>query len=106
MIVQDFALQSANQKLQQLEARVRELESAPKPSTSFLGGLLGEPARRRRPRPAPPRSNPSVSRRAVRGAPRRLRRRPVIRHNRAASLKQASRRRALQASARRRPAAF
>ncbi|MGA8171958.1 MAG: DUF2076 domain-containing protein, partial [Methylocystis sp.] len=55
VIVQDFALQSANQKLQQLEGRVRELESAPKPSTSFLGGLLGggappAPA----PRPAPP----------------------------------------------------
>jgi hypothetical protein len=53
VIVQDFALQSANQKLQQLEARVRELESAPKPTTSFLGGLLGggaPPAQR----PAPP----------------------------------------------------
>ena len=46
MIVQDFALQSANQKLQQLEARVHELESAPKPSTSFLGSLLGGGAHR------------------------------------------------------------
>jgi hypothetical protein len=56
VIVQDFALQSANQKLQQLEARVRELESAPKPSTSFLGGLFGgpQPAAPPPPRPAPP----------------------------------------------------
>ena len=106
VIVQDFALQAANQKLQQLEARVHELESAPKPSTSFLGGLLGEPARRRlRPRPAPPPAL-SVSRRVARGAPRRLRRRPAIRRNRAATPSQASRRRALQASAQRRRAAF
>ena len=55
VIVQDFALQSANQKLQQLEARVHELESAPKPSTSFLGGLLGGGAPPAPPpRPAPP----------------------------------------------------
>lgn len=55
VIVQDFALQSANQKLQQLEARVHELESAPKPSTSFLGGLLGGGAQ---PAPPPPRPAP------------------------------------------------
>ena len=57
VIVQDFALQAANQKLQQLEARVHELESAPKPSTSFLGGLLGggaPPAPPPRPAPPPP----------------------------------------------------
>jgi hypothetical protein len=55
VIVQDFALQAANQKLQQLEARVHELESAPKPSTSFLGGLFGGPAPSAPPpRPAPP----------------------------------------------------
>ncbi len=55
VIVQDFALQSANQKLQQLEARVHELESAPKPSTSLLGGLLGGGAPPAPPpRPAPP----------------------------------------------------
>ena len=55
VIVQDFALQAANQKLQQLEARVHELESAPKPSTSFLGSLLGGGAPPGPPpRPAPP----------------------------------------------------
>jgi len=55
VIVQDFALQAANQKLQQLEARVHELESAPKPSTSFLGSLLGGGAPPAPPpRPAPP----------------------------------------------------
>ncbi|QGM44889.1 DUF2076 domain-containing protein [Methylocystis heyeri] len=53
VIVQDFALQSANQKLQQLEARLRELESAPKPSTSFLGGLLGGGAQPSAPPPRP-----------------------------------------------------
>ena len=42
VIVQDQALGAANEKLQQLEARVKELESAPANSGgSFLGGLFG-----------------------------------------------------------------
>ena len=44
VIVQDFALQSANQKLQQLEARVHELEVRAK----AFNQLLGQPPRRRR----------------------------------------------------------
>ncbi len=61
VIVQDFALQSANQKLQQLEAQLRELQAAQaqKPATSFLGGLFGggapqPPAPPARPMPPPP----------------------------------------------------
>ncbi len=65
VIVQDFALQSANQKIQQMEARLRELESAPKQSTSFLGGLFGggtqapaPPPRSMAPPPAYPQGGP------------------------------------------------
>jgi len=55
VIVQDFALQQANQKLQELESRLREAES--KPSGGFLGGLFGGGAARPTappPRPAGP----------------------------------------------------
>ena len=43
VIVQEHALQAANERLQQLEAQVRDLQQqAPAPqSTSFLGGLFG-----------------------------------------------------------------
>ena len=42
VIVQDQALGAANEKLQQLEARVKDLESAPANNGgSFLGGLFG-----------------------------------------------------------------
>lgn len=58
VIVQDMALQAANQKLQQLEGRVRELESQPKSSGGFLGGLFGGAAASPPP-PAPPRPAPS-----------------------------------------------
>jgi hypothetical protein len=56
VIVQDQALQAANQRLQQLEARNRELESqAQKPASGgFLGGLLGGAAPRQAPPPPPP----------------------------------------------------
>ena len=56
VIVQDFALQSANQKLQQLEARVQELQAAPpqKASGGFLGGLFGSAPRPSPPPPRPP----------------------------------------------------
>lgn len=56
VIVQDQALQAANQRLQQLEARNREMEAqAQKPASSgFLGGLLGGGAQRQAPPPPPP----------------------------------------------------
>ena len=65
VIVQDQALRAANDRLQQLEAKVRQLESGqpgPEGSTSFLGGLgrsiFGggneQPARQ-----SPPTQNPS-----------------------------------------------
>jgi hypothetical protein len=55
VIVQDFALRSANEKIQQLEGRLRELESQSKPSGGFLGGLFGGAAAPQPPpRPAPP----------------------------------------------------
>lgn len=55
VIVQDFALQQANQKLEELEARLRESQS--KPATSFLGGLFGGGSRPAAP-PPPPRPAP------------------------------------------------
>ncbi len=54
VIVQDFALRAANEKIQQLEGRLRELESQSKPSGGFLGGLFGGAAAPQPPRPAPP----------------------------------------------------
>ena len=55
VIVQDQALGAANEKLQQLEARVQELEAAQANSGgSFLGGLFGGG------RPAAPTSVPST----------------------------------------------
>ena len=55
VIVQDFALRSANEKIQQLEERVRALESQSKPSGGFLGGLFGGAGAPQPPqRPAPP----------------------------------------------------
>jgi uncharacterized protein len=54
VIVQDFALQQANKKLEELEARLRDQQS--KPATSFLGGLFGggsRPSAPPPPRPAP-----------------------------------------------------
>ena len=55
VIVQDQALQAANQRLQELEARVRGAEAQPK-SGGFLGGLFGGgvAAAPPPPRPAPP----------------------------------------------------
>ncbi len=63
VIVQDQALQAANKRLQELEARVRQLESAPAPakSGSFLGGLFGGGVGATQappPRPAPPPGGP------------------------------------------------
>jgi hypothetical protein len=55
VIVQDQALQGANARIEQLEARVKVLES--KPAGGFLGGLFGGGARQAPPpprRPAPP----------------------------------------------------
>ena len=54
VIVQDQALGAANEKLQQLEARVQELEGAQAGGGSFLGGLFGGA------RPAPATSVPST----------------------------------------------
>ena len=55
VIVQDQALGAANEKLQQLEARVKELEAAQASNGgSFLGGLFGGG------RPAAPTSVPSA----------------------------------------------
>ena len=55
VIVQDQALGAANEKLQQLEARVKELEAAQASNSgSFLGGLFGGG------RPAAPTSVPSA----------------------------------------------
>jgi hypothetical protein len=56
VIVQDFALRSASEKIQQLEGRLREAESQSKPSSGgFLGGLFGGAAA---PQPPPPRPAP------------------------------------------------
>ncbi|MEK8121959.1 DUF2076 domain-containing protein [Methylocystis sp. IM4] len=61
IIVQDQALQGANQRIGQLEARLKELEAtAQKGAGSFLGGLLGggaamaTPSASPTPRPASP----------------------------------------------------
>lgn len=54
VLVQDQALQAANQRLQEFEGRIRELESRPQQS-GFLGGLFGGGARQAPPpRPASP----------------------------------------------------
>jgi hypothetical protein len=54
VIVQDQALQGANARIEELEARVGELES--KPAGGFLGGLFGGP------RPAPQGQTPPQAR--------------------------------------------
>ncbi len=61
IVVQDQALQGANQRIGQLEARVKVLEAnAQKGAASFLGGLVGggvaapSPSAPPTPRPAPP----------------------------------------------------
>ena len=57
VIVQDQALQAANQRLQELEARTRDLKSqAQKPAGagSFLGGIFGGAASAPRQAPPPP----------------------------------------------------
>ncbi len=54
VIVQDQALGAANERLEQLEARVQELEAAQAGGGSFLGGLFGGG------RPAPATSVPSA----------------------------------------------
>jgi hypothetical protein len=58
VIVQDQALQGANQRLEQLESRNRELEAqAQRPASGgFLGGLFGAGAARHAP-PPPPRGD-------------------------------------------------
>jgi hypothetical protein len=62
VLVQDQALQAANQRLQQLESRVNELESQPHPepaAPSFLGGLFGGQRQAPpSPRPAQPYGQP------------------------------------------------
>jgi len=60
VIVMEQALKGANERLQQLEAQVRELEARPQQSTSFLGGLFGgAPAPRQAPPPPPPQYRPA-----------------------------------------------
>jgi hypothetical protein len=57
VIVQEHALRAANDRLQQLEAQVRDLQSAAAPSQgscSFLGGLGKSLFGAEPPRPAPP----------------------------------------------------
>lgn len=55
VIVQDQALQGANQRIEQLEARVKELEAnAQKGAGSFLGGLIGGGAAMAAPSAPPP----------------------------------------------------
>lgn len=55
VLVQDQALQAANQRLQELESRVHQLESQPQTSGGFLGGLFGGQRQAPPPpRPAPP----------------------------------------------------
>ncbi|WP_418901456.1 DUF2076 domain-containing protein [Terripilifer ovatus] len=60
VIVQDETLKAASQRIEELEARVRDLESAakPQPSTSFLGGIgksiLGSGAPQQQPAQQPP----------------------------------------------------
>lgn len=61
VIVQDQALQGANQRLQQMEARIRQLETeAKKPSGGFLSGQAASPPPAQRPQgfAQPPQGGP------------------------------------------------